>query len=311
MGAPLFAVLGSGFGLYGYLPALIQNGERVVLPERYREALLARPELAGLASAPTWARDEEAALAAADSAVIALRPADQVRWIDACAAMPHIKNLLLEKPLAPTPDIADRALDTLEHAGKNFRIGYTLRLTPWARALREALRGPEVGTLAIDWTFMAHHYRHDVANWKRNHAEGGGAIRFYGIHLIALLAEYGYRNVEYSRAAARDSGECEAWTAGFNGPDRPTCTVRVDSRNATSRFEIALSPAPPGGRPIFSANDPFDAPPSQPALDRRARVMAHQFHDLAARDDARMGLYREINRLWREVENTTRFTRDP
>lgn len=45
------AILGSGFGLYGYLPALVAHCvQRVVLPERYRQRLEERSELAQYAS---------------------------------------------------------------------------------------------------------------------------------------------------------------------------------------------------------------------------------------------------------------------
>ena len=46
----MFAIRGSGFGLYGYLPALVGCGRRVVLPERYRARFAERPELAPFAN---------------------------------------------------------------------------------------------------------------------------------------------------------------------------------------------------------------------------------------------------------------------
>ena len=55
----MFAILGSGFGLYGYLPALVEGCEQpVVLPERYRARFDERSELARFAINVQWEDDE-------------------------------------------------------------------------------------------------------------------------------------------------------------------------------------------------------------------------------------------------------------
>ena len=42
----MYSIIGSGFGLYGYLPAIIKLHKKgVVLPEKYKEKILLRPEL--------------------------------------------------------------------------------------------------------------------------------------------------------------------------------------------------------------------------------------------------------------------------
>ena len=302
----MFAVFGSGFGLYGYLPALVRNGERVVLPGRYRERFLSRPELAPFAGAVTWTRDEQDALAAAGGAAIVLRPEDQFKWIEACAGLPNVKHLLLEKPLAPTPELAGRTLDSLERAGKNFRIGYTLLLTPWASRLAHELKGTYSGALSIDWTFMAHHHRHNVQNWKRTHSQGGGGLRFYGIHLIALLAGCGYRSVERSEISMGAPDECDAWEATFAGPGLPACRVKVNTRSEAEKFAITFHPAAQPARPIFAAGDPFETPDTATALDRRVAFLSRHHSDLAAQTKPPSEHYREVNRLWQEVEKNNR-----
>jgi hypothetical protein len=45
--------------------------------------------------------------------------------------------------------------------------------------------------IRVDWRFLAHHHRYSLANWKRQPAESGGALRFYAIHLVAWLARAG------------------------------------------------------------------------------------------------------------------------
>jgi len=99
-----FAIIGSGFGLYGYLPALVDAcAQRIVLPERYRLRLDERPELASFADDVQWQAMEDGALDHATGVVLASRPTDQVQWISQCLARSGIERLLLEKPLANSP----------------------------------------------------------------------------------------------------------------------------------------------------------------------------------------------------------------
>src|SRR5688572_17650507 len=132
----MFSVVGSGFGLYGYVPAIIEKtGEAVLLPEAYRESFEKRPELARYAPKIRWVADRDEALAQADAVAIATRPADQPAIVEACLAHPRIGTLLLEKPLAATPGDAARALAALESSGRRYRIGYTPMFAKWAGEL--------------------------------------------------------------------------------------------------------------------------------------------------------------------------------
>lgn len=150
----MFAILGSGFGLYGYLPALIGVGEDVILPQRYAARFATRRELACFAPQIHWAQDAPDALDQADGVVIALRPADQCEWAAKCLARSRISRLILENPLAPTPEAAGALHRDLVRSGKAFRIGYTFRYTPWAADLRASCRTPSPAELVIRWSFL-------------------------------------------------------------------------------------------------------------------------------------------------------------
>jgi len=207
-------IIGSGFGLYGYLPALVDGcGLRVTLPGRYRQRFDERPELNRFRSAIEWSRDERAALDISEGVVLATTPHLQAEWISACLELEHIGYLLIEKPIAASPSEAMDLLDRLHHSGKIFRIGYVFRYTDWALALSRALKSPSSKTLRIQWRFLAHHLAHQLHIWKRFNSTGGGAIRFYGIQLIALLAEFGYREIVESKATGPTRDEVAGWTA--------------------------------------------------------------------------------------------------
>jgi predicted dehydrogenase len=302
----LIAILGSGFGLYGYLPAFAQaRSEDIILPERYRARFAARAELAGFAGRVRWSADEMGALQRATTVVLAKRPADQVALVSQCLVQNSIERLLLEKPLAPTPDAAETLFDQLTSSGRIFRIGYTFRGTAWATSLARHLKTQSGGTLSIRWRFMAHHFANDLQNWKRFHDQGGGAIRFYGIQVIALLAELGYHDVAASQSSGAAAYEVDRWTATFTGNALPDCDVIVDSRSEVTELHVARRGTDGVSRVLVAQRDPFSATATE-GLDPRVGLLRELCASLWS-DDAAVPWYAAANALWREVEAQTVF----
>ncbi|MBC7578498.1 MAG: Gfo/Idh/MocA family oxidoreductase [Tardiphaga sp.] len=300
-----FAIFGSGFGLYGYLPALMTGCRQTVcLPERYRTIVADRPDVGRFGDVIEWQPDDEAALNAAEAVVVSRRPADQLELIRAGAGKRNIRALLLEKPLAPSPQLAAEALDLLDSSGKTFRIGYNFRFTPWAVALKRELRTfAATDLLNIDWQFRAHHYAHDVRNWKRTVSEGGGALRFFGIHLVGLLAEFGYDEVVRSESKAAALDECETWTAVFKGPGLPECSVRVASNAAATRFSIDRVGQHGRAEPVVSLGDPFESSVVAGDFDRRFAILTEVCRDLIDDPATSYPWYRQSVRLWEQAES--------
>jgi predicted dehydrogenase len=309
--AARFTILGSGFGLYGYLPALLELGHRVALPIRYQSVVGGRQELSQFMPRVDWCADVEAALATADSVIVALRPVDQANWIPRLARMPNIRQFVLEKPIAPAPDLAASLLAELECFGKRYRVGYTFRLLPWARQLRLAL-GEGVEGVSLDWAFLAHHYRNDLASWKRYDSEGGGALRFYGIHLIALLAELGYDDVSASMTWGASDAETQRWKATFTSPSRAPFTVNIDSRASETLFRIVLHEASNGTDQgtdiVVNQQDPFsgERSTSPQGRDIRVAVLERLCRSLSEDDDDHARRQQAIIRLWTRVEERSK-----
>ena len=302
----MIAILGSGFGLYGYLPAFAQaRAEDIILPERYRARFAARAELARFADRVRWSADEMGALQRATTVVLAKRPADQVSLVPQSLALPNIQRLLLEKPLAPTPDAAETLFDRLTSSGRTFRIGYTFRGTAWATLLAGQLEAGSTGTLTIRWRFMAHHFAHDLQNWKRFHDQGGGAIRFYGIQVIALLAELGYRDIAASQSSGISANEVDRWTATFVGAALPDCEVLVDSRSEMTELHVARRGTDGVSHVLVAQRDPFSAAATED-LDPRVGLLRELCASLWS-NDAAVPWYAAANALWREVEAQTVF----
>jgi hypothetical protein len=268
-------ILGGGFGLYGWLPALSQAGAGViVLPARYRRIIVARAELAPLQEALTFVADDAEVLAHADRLVIARRPADQVALVAAALQAGRVRELVLEKPIAPTPAASAALLGAIPAAGPTIRVGWSVAMTGWARALAAALAARSPVDAAIEWRFRAHHFRAGLATWKRRHDDGGGALRFYGTQLLAVLARSDARlEPEWSRLHPGADGEPARWTASLriDGGHGPSHRVRllVDSDADTESFALTGTGVTPVRR-----RDPFDARDAVWTPDRRVDRLA-------------------------------------
>ncbi|HSW83090.1 MAG TPA: Gfo/Idh/MocA family oxidoreductase [Usitatibacter sp.] len=298
----MFTVVGSGFGLYGYLPALVDSGERVVLPRAYEAKVRARPELLRCLAGIEWADDADAALSRAGSVVIAAPPRHQIEVAARCAALSHIERIVLEKPVAPTPVEASRVLAELDRAKKRYRVGYTMLHARWHENLEWPRATDRASIVDIDWTFMAHHFAHGLHNWKRSHEAGGGVLRFFGVHLVALLARHGYDAVRESSLQGGREAEPERWQATFAGPGLPECRVRVDSRRETERFEIAHTQEG-ARRALVALRDPFGQERPGAGDDPRVGILQRLLATFALDDRAFHALYARTNEIWREVEN--------
>ncbi|WP_213741533.1 Gfo/Idh/MocA family oxidoreductase [Bradyrhizobium sp. dw_411] len=291
------AILGSGFGLYGYLPALAALPCRVLLPERYRAVVATRAELSGFAAGIDWVADEHAAIDRAQALVIARRPADQAGLIAEILRQDKLERLLLEKPLAPTPALAAQVQDQIEVSGKMLRMGYMFGFTDWGRDLMG--RSP-TGNLQIKWTFRAHHYKANLSNWKRSSAEGGGALRFYGIQLISLLADLGFDRVLASGTVAAQPDEAEVWRATLSNHQGARCEVEVDSNSAQTEFLVRA----PTLSLAISLPDPFGEA-SDATQDRRVPILSSLCRDLLTSEQTPHFSYRKTIALWQAIEDVT------
>lgn len=294
----LFGIQGSGFGLYGYLPALLADGHDVVLPQRYRRIMEGRADLVHQISRARFVSDEAEVLSMVDALVFAVRPEDQASKLPATLASPRLRYLMLEKPLAPNPIQSGDLLALLDVSQIRYRIGYTLLSTRWAKEL--VRRGRPRSRWRITWRFNAHHYVHDINTWKRWHNEGGGAIRFYGIHLLALLAAFGYRDV-LKASAAGEGGECRFFQATMMGPDLPECTVEVDSAAPHAVFSID-SETNSAMHAVVNLAEPFGAEENIPEQDVRVNVLMQLVRDLVSNETPKPDYYGTTNRLWAELE---------
>ena len=251
----VWGILGGGFGLYGYLPAVAERtGGRIHTLVRYRETIRGRKDIQDYENRLAFEQDVKAVFARCNTVVIALRPADQESVLAGLLDQKWTGRLILEKPLARTPGAALSLLERLAGSGIVYRIGFTLGATGWFAQLTEylATHGSETVSLDFQWRFLAHHYRCDVDTWKRHPAQGGGATRFFAIHLIALLASLRMDtplNYSHTITPSGEEPDCRFAVSGSNRNATVSCdshcqgepgfSIRATAMGATA-LEIVL-----------------------------------------------------------------------
>jgi predicted dehydrogenase len=302
MSKSIYAIVGSGFGLYGYLPAIVDGkDEMVVLPRAYESKVRARSELASTLPHIRWVDDEITAISLASTVVIAVPPQRQSELLSRCLTLPLIEKLVLEKPLAATPALAAELISNLDVAKKRYRIAYTLLNTAWHQQLSWPKLSTPDSVISISWTFMAHHFASQLTTWKRLHKDGGGVLRFYGVHLVALLAYHGYDEVCCSALEGADHHEPERWNAIFTGPRLPDCHVHVDSRSATKQF-LMVHHIDSKEKVIIKMTDPFEQEIRIGNDDARVGVLKRLLDSFGLDDISCDLFYKRVNSLWQKTE---------
>jgi len=304
-GKNTIGILGSGFGLYGYLPAIAADKDcSVVLLEKYKYKFDARPELTGFSGNIRWVNENDF-YDQIDGLIICLSPQDQFSSLTHALTHPNIRFFILEKPLAVDPKRSHKLLTAMIESGRNFRIGYNFQYTAWGAGLLEAFKNTVPLKIKIDWSFLAHHYATNIENWKRYNDTGGGAIRFYGIHLIALLARAESCKIISSSSVGYKDEEIYRWTAKFEVNSIHSAEIDLDSTVEKSRFSITIEDGENGVVTKTQLNDPFDEYVSTCRdQDRRVGVIKPVLQSLNEEDRQPYWneIYKRTNKLWEEIE---------
>ena len=144
-------------------------------------------------------------------------------------------------------------------------------------------------------------------SWKSDRDSGGGVVRFYGIQILALLAELGYSSVLSSEMVVDRAGEPYRWLATFSGKGLPACGVVIDSKASEENFCVEYENK--GRHTLVRQLDPFEFEGTVcSGLDRRVSILEELC--LSVRDDSNYDYcwYRDLIILWQKVEAATSDT---
>jgi hypothetical protein len=298
----VFTIVGSGFGLYGYLPAILQElGDKVILPEEYLSKVRSRRELKELEKDIFWVKNKELAIKKATKVIFTVPPNYQYKAVKNLFndnGRNNVQTIFLEKPVATSPIKSIELLELLESKEVDYVIGYSFLYLDLDSNFNTLVNSS--AQISWQWSFMAHHFSMDLKNWKRYHSSGGGVLRFYGIHIIAFLSKFGYDNVKESTLTCQHSDEPFIWSAKFLGGNLPPCNVTVNCKSKKDVFNIISENIDNS----ILLNDPFSLLVDRfDGLDKRVPMLASLLKDEMPDKKNGNQIYKNINSLWEIVEN--------
>jgi hypothetical protein len=195
-------------------------------------------------------------------------------------------------------------------SNKKCSVGFIFRYLPWAIALRHNLLNSLIMKKEVwrmKWCFMAHHYKNELFGWKREHDQGGGVIRFYGIHVIALLAEWGYEQVGLSEVVLDPKdGNFYKWRAIFKGPDLADFEVEIDTRSEDTYLILQNNKSE---KPFYLSKDPFGGVLSEEShlnIDPRGDYLKNVLTDNISQTEIWPTRLSNSIKLWDLVEGSTK-----
>ena len=174
-------ILGSGFGVYGYLPAVCKNLWTPIILEKNRYKIEARPELFQHKDRITYVDNEKTLIESSHSLIIATTHTYQTEFLK-LNNLKNINHLYLEKPISPTLKDYFELIQYLKLNKTKFSVAYLFIYSSWYLGLKKLLQSEKSIDVAFNWSV-----KKIESTWKNSMIYGGGLLYFYGIHFLALL----------------------------------------------------------------------------------------------------------------------------
>ena len=177
-----FLIIGSGFGIYGYLPAVYKYSKKIFLNIKYKKKIEKRIELIKYLKRVIWYLDIKDINNKIDYVVIAQNPKKQFLITKKILFFFKPKHLFLEKPISHNPNKSLNFIEFLEKNKMRFSVGYLFTYLNWYKYIKKNLSNNQ--KFEITWRIK---FNKKNNLWKSNHKEGGGLVRFYSIHFFKLF----------------------------------------------------------------------------------------------------------------------------
>jgi hypothetical protein len=245
-------ILGRGFGLYGYMPAALNNGWHVTTDSRYKEEIRRRPELSAYVKNIELIENPELEINSFDCVVIAKKPIQQFTIVH--AHLNYKGYFFLEKPLAPTFPQHKELVARLKASNAKFSIAYLFRYLEWYKILVNSSSTPS--SISLNWVIPASTQK----SWKSLNHEGGGIINYYLIHFLPLLIDMGMQEIDLEVSLHNEGIQINA-----SNHLRSIYIRIIQSQSESSLFQIEsitekktiwISKSPFGQLPAFGFADP-------------------------------------------------------
>ena len=189
-----FLIIGSGFGLYGYLPAVSNYSKKIYLNQKYKNFFFKRKELGKYLKKITWYKDQKKIIKYIDYLVIAQRPQDQFKVIKKIINKKNkIKHFFLEKPMDTNPKKSKLFINYLNKKRKIYSFGFILSYLNWYKFIKSNNKRNQI--FQIIWEIKK---KNNNKSWKYQENKGGGLLRYYGIHFIKVFFDLNFINIKHN-----------------------------------------------------------------------------------------------------------------
>lgn len=248
--------MGSGFGLYGYLPAICNLGFTPVILKTKKHKLEERFELAKYFGIPIYSNSVEDLHISTDAVVVATLPSTQSCVLRQLISTKDTGHFFLEKPLGINSRDGKELLQILDSSRYSFSIAYLFLWTEWFARLKRELSHSEEVTFHIIWEVQL-----SANSWKSKSEIGGGLLSFYCTHLFAMYIDLGFGVESTSLIVSENSIQVTG--------------KRLDGKEIQSTIRYALEPhfqisqTYPVVEEVFNSETPFGEQNVKGILDNR------------------------------------------
>ncbi len=100
-----------------------------------------------------------------------------------------IKGILLEKPISQNLIKTQKLLNLLFKSKIIFYVNFIFSELETYKRLKSHLKRKKIIEIDYFWSFKQAYFLNKISTWKINGKEGGGLIKFYGIHALYHLVD--------------------------------------------------------------------------------------------------------------------------
>ena len=130
-------IIGSGFGSYGYLPAVHDLSQRIYLDLKYKNRVENRLELKKYLKKVIWYKEIETVLKKIDYLIIAQNPKNQDSILRRLIGIYKPRHVFLEKPISNNPSNSIKLIKFLEKKRIQFSVGFLFKYLKWCKYLQK------------------------------------------------------------------------------------------------------------------------------------------------------------------------------
>ena len=182
------AIVGSGFGMYGLLPAFsrIKECKVVSICGKNSEMMLNNCKKLGLNRYTDWR--EMLQKEKPDAVAIAVIPSHQYEI--AIYALENGMAVFAEKPLTTSFDTSLELNKLAKKKRLPNMLDFLFPEIPEWHAAKKAIENGLIGEILkvnVDWTFLSYDLMNHIKSWKTDVKQGGGALSFYFSHVFYYL----------------------------------------------------------------------------------------------------------------------------